>query len=248
VSLSANAVPMRWASGPLEIARRNKVDGFNLQNKETLERSHEPASLDIPKNSPIDCRVLSWVAGLPEDPFQQQSAAPLIAAARQRNSAVVGSVENMADHQAAIAAARRAGLAAVAIQNFTDQTDFPVIPRGDRATMPWDAPGAVLAAIGNVWPGVSMPGNGPRRSHRCALGRFRRRVPTGSRERAGQHGRPQVESPLRRPTSRSTWFPESSQTDQVSRSNHLHLNEVIESAVEAAPSGADPGACRNVFG
>ena len=26
--------------------------------------------------------------------------------------------------------------------------------------MPWDAPGPVLAATGNVWPGVSMPGSG----------------------------------------------------------------------------------------
>ena len=160
MAISPNAVPMRWASGPLEIAKRSKVEGFNLRNKETLERFHEPASLDILKNSPIDCLVLSWAAGLPEDAVQQQSAAPLIAAARQRNVSVVGSVENTADHHAAIAAARKAGLAAVAIENFAGQTDFPVIPCGERSRMPWDAPGAVLAATGNVWPGVSMPGNG----------------------------------------------------------------------------------------
>ena len=151
---------MRWASGPLEIARRGKADGFSLPNKQTLERYHEPASLDILKNSPIDCLVLSWAAGLPEDAVQQKSAAPLIAAARERNLAAVGWVENAADPQAAIAAARSAGLAAVAIQNFKGQTDFPVIPWGDRAKMPWDAPGAILAASDNVWPGVSMPGNG----------------------------------------------------------------------------------------
>ena len=148
---------MRWASGPLDIARRGKADGFSLQNKQTLERFHQPASLDILKNSPIDCLVLSWAAGLPEDAAQQKSAAALIAAARQRNLAVVGWVENTADPQAAIAAARSAGLAAVALQNFKGQTDFPVIPWGDRAKMPWDAPGTVLAATGNVWPGVSMP-------------------------------------------------------------------------------------------
>jgi hypothetical protein len=151
---------MRWASGPLEIARRGKADGFSPQNKETLERFHEPASLEILKNSPIDCLVLSWAAGLPEDAVQQKSAAPLVAAARQRNLAVVGWVENTADPQAAIAAARSAGLAAVALQNFKGQTDFPVIPWGDRAKMPWDAPGSVLAADGNLWPGVSMPGSG----------------------------------------------------------------------------------------
>jgi len=151
---------MRWASGPLDIARRGKADGFSLQNKQTLERFHQPASLDILKNSPIDCLVLSWAAGLPEDADQQKSAAPLIAAARQRKLAVAGWVEDAADPQAAIAAARTAGLDAVAIQNFKGQTDFPVISWGDRAKMPWDAPGTVLAATGNVWPGVSMPANG----------------------------------------------------------------------------------------
>ena len=151
---------MRWASGPLEIARRGKRDGFTLQNKETLERFHDPASLDILKNSPVDCLVLSWAAGLPEDAAQQKSAEPLAAAARQRNLAVVGWVEDGADHQAAIAAARSAGLAAVATRDFNGQTDFPVIPWGERAKMAWDAPGPVLAASGNVWPGVTMPGNG----------------------------------------------------------------------------------------
>ena len=151
---------MRWASGPLEIARRGRADGFSLQNKQTLERFHDPASLDILKNSPIDCLVLSWAAGLAEDAIQQKSAEPLVAAARERNLAVVGWVENTADHQASIAAARSAGLTAVAIQNFKGRTDFPVIPWGDRAKMPWDAPGPILAVSDNVWPGVSMPGNG----------------------------------------------------------------------------------------
>src|ERR1019366_8819527 len=107
-----------------------------------------------------DCLVLSWAAGLAEDAVQQKSAGPLIAAARQRNLAVVGWVENAADHQASIAAARSAGLTAVAIRNFKGQTDFPVIPWGDRAKMPCDAPGPILAVSDNVWPGVSMPVNG----------------------------------------------------------------------------------------
>jgi hypothetical protein len=151
---------MRWASGPLEIALRGKTDGFTPQHKQTLERFHDPASLEILKDSPIDCLILSWAAGLPEDAAQQKSATALIAAARQRNFSVVGWVEGSADHAAAIAAARAAGLAAVAIQDFKGQTDFPIIPWGERARMPWDSPGPVLAATGNVWPGVSMPCSG----------------------------------------------------------------------------------------
>jgi len=151
---------MRWASGPLEIALRGKTDGFTPQHKQTLERFHDPASLEILKNSPIDCLVVSWAAGLPEDAAQQRSATALIAAARQRNLAVVGWVQGSADHAAAIAAGRAAGLAAVAVQDFKGQTDFPIIPWGERSKMPWDAPGPVLAASGNVWAGVSMPGSG----------------------------------------------------------------------------------------
>jgi hypothetical protein len=151
---------MRWASGPLEIAKGGKTEGFTPQSKQTLDRFHDPASLDILKGSPIDCLVLSWAAGLAEDAAQQKSAAPLIAAARQRNLTVVGWVEGTADHAAAIASARAAGLAAVALQNFRGQTDFPVIPWGERAKMPWDAAGPALAATGNVWPGVSSPGYG----------------------------------------------------------------------------------------
>ena len=48
--------------------------------------------------------------------------------------------------------------------------------------------------------------------------------------------------------SRSTWRPRSSQTGQVSRCSQLCLNEVIKSAVEATPSGANAATCRNVFG
>lgn len=160
MALLPNAVPILWASGPLEIARRGKTDGFTPQHKQTLERFHDLASLEILKDSPIDCLVLSWAARLPEDTAQQKSAAALVAAARQRSLAVVGWVEAAADHTAAIAAARAAGLAAVAIRDFKGQTDFPIIPWGERAKMPWDAPGPLLAASGNVWPGVTMPGSG----------------------------------------------------------------------------------------
>lgn len=160
MALLPSAVPIRWKGGPLDIALRAKSDGFTPQARQTLERYHEPASLDILKGSPIDCLVVSWAAGLPEDAVQQKSAEALIAAARQRNLTVVGWVEGAADHAAAISAARAAGLAAVAIENFKGPTDFPVIPWGERARMPWEASGPFLAVSDNVWPGVTMPGYG----------------------------------------------------------------------------------------
>ena len=88
-----NAVPMRWPSGPLEIARREKSEGFGPRVRQALERWHEPAALDVLQDTPIDCLVVTWAAGLPADAEQWRTAAPLVEAARRRNVAVVGWVD-----------------------------------------------------------------------------------------------------------------------------------------------------------
>jgi hypothetical protein len=155
-----NVIPIRWSSGPLEIARRGKAEGFTPELKQALERFHDPASLDILKDSPIDCLVISWAAGLPEDAEQQKSAAPLVDAARKRNLTVVGWVDAAANAEAAIAAAKAAGLAAVVVENYKGKSTFPVIPYTDRAHVPWGSTAPVLAIGENVWPGVSMPDRG----------------------------------------------------------------------------------------
>jgi len=56
---------MRWPSGPLEIVRRAK--GLTAQARQTLERRHEPAALDMLDGTSVDCIVLSWAAGSSED-------------------------------------------------------------------------------------------------------------------------------------------------------------------------------------
>lgn len=145
---------MRWPSGPLEIARREKGEGFTPQAKAVLERWHAPATLDFLKGAPVNCLVVSWAAGLPEDASQQKTAGPLVAAARQHNLSVIGWVEGSADHQAAIASAQSAGLSAVAIKGFQGKSDFTVIPWGDRASAPFDSTAPVLPVTENVWPGV----------------------------------------------------------------------------------------------
>jgi hypothetical protein len=155
-----NAIPLRWPSGALEIAKRAKAEGFTPQTRQALERLHDPAALDCLQGSPVDCLVVSWAAGLPEDAAQQQTARPLIDAARRRGLEVVGFVEGSANHGAAVASAKAAGLTAAAISGFKGKADLPVIPWGERPDVPWDAAGPVLAISGNVWPGVSMPARG----------------------------------------------------------------------------------------
>ncbi|HUP03302.1 MAG TPA: hypothetical protein VMU19_04900 [Bryobacteraceae bacterium] len=151
----ANSIPMRWPSGPLEIAIRQKAEGFTPQARQTLEYWHTAPALDFLQGSPVNCLVVSWAAGLAEDAEQQRSMQPLVAAARQRNVDVVGWVDAKADSQAAIAAAKSAGLTAAAVQGFTGKSDFPVIPWGERGHAPWQAASEVIAITDNVWPGVA---------------------------------------------------------------------------------------------
>ncbi len=145
---------MYWPSGPLEVAKRQKEKGFTPETKQILERWQEPAALDILKDTPINCLVLNWAAGLPEDQQQWKTAGPLVGAALQRNLAVIGWVEDSADAAAAIGAAKSAGLAALAIKGFKGSTDFTVIPWSERATANWDAKAPVLPVTDNVWPGI----------------------------------------------------------------------------------------------
>jgi hypothetical protein len=151
---------MRWTSGPLEIAKRGRKETLAPTTREAIERWHDPAALNVLDGSPIDCLVVTWAAGMPEDAAQQKTAAALLEAARSRGLAIVGWTEGTIDPQAAIAAARASGLSAIAIKNFTGQSDFPVISWGDQADVPWDAKGPVLAAADNVWPGVSVASGG----------------------------------------------------------------------------------------
>ncbi len=156
-----NAVPMRWPSGPLEIARREKSEGFGGRVRQALERWHEPSALDILQDTPIDCLVVTWAAGLPADAEQWRTAAPLLEAARRRNVSVVGWVEGAGDHGQALAAAKTAGLTAVAIRGFSGSADLPVVSWSDREDVSWDSGAPVVAITGNVWPGVnSTQGSG----------------------------------------------------------------------------------------
>lgn len=154
-----NVIPMRWTSGPLEIAKRVKSGTLTPENRQTIEKWHTPAALDLVGKSPVDCLVLAWAAGLPEDSEQQKTAAPLVAAARQRGLSVVGWTDGAIDNNAAIASAKAAGLSAIAIQNFKGKSDFPVIAWSDRSEAAYDSPGPLIAVTGNVWPGVAPSAN-----------------------------------------------------------------------------------------
>lgn len=155
-----NTVPMRWPSGPVEIAGRERTGGFGPRVRQALERWHQPAALEILQNTPIDCLVITWASGLPADAEQWRTAVPLIEAARQRNLAVVGWVDGTADHRQALAAAKTAGLAAVAVRGFQGSAGFPTIAWSEREDVAWDWAGPAVAIAGNVWPRVNISQGG----------------------------------------------------------------------------------------
>jgi hypothetical protein len=128
------AVPMRWPSGPLDIALRDH------RERQVLDDWHRPASLEILKGTPVNCLLVTWAAGLPEDAEQQRTLEPLLSAGREAGISFVAWIGGKAGQEAAAAAARARGLA--------------VVPMTPRSGIDWNAP--MLAIGDNVWPGVQV--------------------------------------------------------------------------------------------
>ena len=92
MNLDSNWVPMKWPCGPLEIARRNKSQSINADLKETLEAWAQPSALELLKGTPINCLIVDWANGEPEDSAQQQALRPLLEAGRRLGISFVGKV------------------------------------------------------------------------------------------------------------------------------------------------------------
>jgi hypothetical protein len=152
-------IPMRWPSGPLEISRRQKKDGFSAELKGALESWHTPAALGFLKGSPVSCLVVSWAAGLPEDAEQQKSLGPLMEAGRHQGLSFAGLITDSADKRAAMQAAGKAGLQAVLAEGDLPKGDLPVIPLAEVTSAPWGSVPAVVALTGSRWPCVQGEGD-----------------------------------------------------------------------------------------
>ena len=83
MNLDAKWVPMKWPCGPLEIARRNKSQNINADLKETLEAWGQPSTLELLEGTPINCLIVDWAYGEPEDSAQPQALKPLLEAGRR---------------------------------------------------------------------------------------------------------------------------------------------------------------------
>jgi len=149
----------------LEIARRKNAKGFTADTAEVLNKWLDPATLAIVQGTPVNCLVVSWASGLPEDAEQQQALKPLIAKGRQSGLDFVGLIEGEAKKPAVLAAAKAAGLSAVMMDGDAPaNAGISVIPRSESAKLQWKAASSVLSISDGKWPGIPqdmMQAGGP---------------------------------------------------------------------------------------
>ena len=137
MAIGTQTIPMRWLAGSLDIARRQKDKAFTPELADVLRKWLDPSLLALVQGTPINCIVVSWASGVPADAEQQTSLKPLIDKAIQAKLDVVGLIDGPGDKAAAIAAARTAGLTAVAME---------AVPAADVGipVVAWGSSGAAL--------------------------------------------------------------------------------------------------------
>ena len=152
-------------AGPLDIARRQKEKSFTPEIAETIRQWLDPSLLALVQGTPVNCLVVSWASGLPADAEQQQALKPLLEKGRQAGLDFVGLIEAAADKPAAIAAARAAGLSAVAMETIpAGDAGIPVIAWAKSGEALWGANSPILGVADGIWPGVPQekaPTGGP---------------------------------------------------------------------------------------
>jgi hypothetical protein len=155
MEFKADCVPMKWPSGPLEVARRERRGPLTAEINDALQSWHQPVALKLLHGSPVNCLVVSWASGLPQDSEQQKSLRPLIERGRERGICFVGSVDDAADIGSAVASAEAAGLSAVATEeDYNGLWKLPVIPFTTRAKAPWNNSSGLLILNDGIWPQI----------------------------------------------------------------------------------------------
>ena len=137
MNVDRNWVPMKWPCGPLAIAHRNKLGSRSPDLKETLEAWVRPSALELLKGTPVNCLIVEWADGAPDDSAQHQALKPLLEAGGKLGMSFVGKLALKKGTGAAVAAARAAGLSAVMLGE-THPANLSTFPSfaNPRATKP----------------------------------------------------------------------------------------------------------------
>jgi hypothetical protein len=157
MNVDRNWAPMKWPCGPLEIAHRNKLGSRSPDLKETLQAWARPSALELLKGTPINCLIVEWADGGPEDSAQQQALKPLLEAGRGMGLSFVAKIALKGDAGVSVAAARAAGLSAVMLENASGLAfELPVIRQFPCDKAAWETASTIFSATENVWPGLNL--------------------------------------------------------------------------------------------
>ncbi len=157
MGLDKNWIPMKWPCGPLVIAQRSKSQTLLAGVEESLEAWARPASLEMLKGTPVNCLIVDWAAGSPQDAAQQQALRPLLEAGRRLGIAFIGRIRAKENIGSSVEAAITSGLAAVMLSDSpSDSIDITIIRQFSREKIPWDATSFIFSSTDNVWPGVAL--------------------------------------------------------------------------------------------
>lgn len=157
MSLNAKWSPMNWPCGPKEVAKANTSSGGSSDLKTAAEGWAQPAALQLLKGVPVNCLIVEWASGAPDDKDQQEALQPLITAGRALGLSFVGKVSAKANPAAAAASGKVAGLEAVVLEGSASQgLDLPAILEFPRDSIDWRSATGIFSTTGNVWPEINL--------------------------------------------------------------------------------------------
>jgi hypothetical protein len=148
---------MKWPCGPLDWARRSEASDASAELQETLAAWVQPAALDLLKGTPVNCLLVNWAEGAPEDSAHQQALKPLLEAGRRRGLNFVGMIAAREGTGAAVESARLAGISAVMLAEPSARSfALPVIGQFPRDKPTWESATPIFISTGNEWPGLKV--------------------------------------------------------------------------------------------
>jgi len=149
----AGWVPMRWPCGPLDVETARRGAGGPAE-ADVVARWGDPQTLDLLRDTPVSCLVVTWAGGGPGDGAHQQALGSLVSEAHRRGLALVGWAGPNAELARAARTAEAAGLDGVATESTAPGP--PGILRFRDRHSGDHSPAAFLGLTGALWPGIRV--------------------------------------------------------------------------------------------
>jgi hypothetical protein len=144
---------MKWPCGPLEVAIRQGQGTLSNELRQSLQAWLQPSGLEIIEKTPVNCLVIRWAEGLPQDDEQQKSLKPLLEKGKEKGVHFVGVIEGAADKQGALKNAADAGLSAIISSDPSKLSgNLPIIESYKRSTLSPKMTSPLLACDDALWP------------------------------------------------------------------------------------------------